>query len=57
MSGREYWLTKMQAVVTALWDEALTPEALRTDQGRAMVTPAPKFWKSMAPGLKAEADE
>lgn len=57
MSGREYWLTKMQAVVAALWDEALTPEALQTDDGRAMMTPALKFWKSMAPGLKAEADE
>ena len=57
MSGREYWLTKMQAVVTALWDEALTPEALQTDEGRGMMTPALKFWKSMAPGLKAEADE
>jgi hypothetical protein len=61
MSGREYWLTKMQAVVAALWDEVLTPEALQTDEGRAlakdMMTPALKFWKSMAPGLRAEADE
>jgi hypothetical protein len=61
MSGREYWLTKMQAVVAALWDEALTPEALQTDAGREfakdMMSPALKFWKSMAPGLKAEADE
>ena len=56
-SGREYWLTKMQAVVAALWDEALTPEALQTDEGRGMMTPALKFWKSMAPGLKAEAEE
>jgi hypothetical protein len=61
MSGREYWLTKMQAVVAAMWDEVLTPEALQTDAGRElakdMMTPALKFWKSMAPGLKAEADE
>jgi hypothetical protein len=61
MSGREYWLTKMQAVVAAMWDEVLTPEALQTDVGRElakdMMTPALKFWKSMAPGLKAEADE
>ncbi|MGB2717992.1 MAG: hypothetical protein WBC51_27645 [Vicinamibacterales bacterium] len=61
MSGREYWLTKMQAAVAALWDEALTPEALQTDAGREfakdMMSPALKFWKSMAPGLKAEADE
>jgi hypothetical protein len=32
MSGREYWLTKMQAVVAAMWDEALTPAALQTDE-------------------------
>ena len=61
MSGREYWLTKMQAVIAALWDEVLTPEALQTDEGRAlakdMMSPALKFWKSMPPGLKAEADE
>jgi hypothetical protein len=61
ISGREYWLTKMQAVVAAMWDEVLTPEALQTDVGRElakdMMTPALKFWKSMAPGLKAEADE
>ncbi len=61
MSGREYWLTKMQAVVAAMWDDVLTPEALQTDEGRApakdMMSPALKFWKSMAPGLKAEADE
>jgi hypothetical protein len=61
MSGREYWLTKMQAVVAALWDEALTPEAIQTDAGRElandMMTPALKFWRSMPPGLQAEADE
>jgi hypothetical protein len=61
MSGREYWLTKMQAVVAAMWDEALTPEVLQSAEGRElakdMMSPALKFWKSMAPGLKAEADE
>ena len=61
MSGREYWLTKMQAVIAAMWNDVLTPEALQTDEGRElakdMMTPALKFWKSMAPGLKAEADE
>ena len=61
MSGREYWLTKMQAVVAAMWDEALTPEAVQTDADRElakdMMTPALKFWRSMAPGLKAEAEE
>ena len=35
MSGREYWLTKMQAVVAAMWDEALTPEAPRSTRARA----------------------
>jgi hypothetical protein len=43
----------MQAVVTALSDEALTPEALRTED-RAMMTPALKFWKSIAPALEAK---
>jgi len=61
MSGREYWLTKMQAVVAAIWDEALTPEAVQTGADRElandMMTPALKFWRSMAPGLEAEADE
>ena len=61
MSGREYWLTKMQAVVAAMWDEALTPEVLQSDEGRElardMMTPGLKFWKSMPPGLEAEADE
>ena len=61
MSGREYWLTKMQATVAAIWDEALRPEALQTDADREMakdmMTPALEFWRSMAPGLKAEADE
>ena len=61
MSGREYWLTKMQAVVAAIWDEALRPEALRTDADRElakeMMTPPLEFWQSMSPGLTAEADE
>ena len=58
MSGRAYWLTKMQAIVAALWAEALTPAALKTDEGRELARiPTVKFWKSMPSGLKAEADE
>ena len=51
----------MQAVIAAMWNEVLTAEALQTDEGRElakdMMTPALKFWKSMGPDLKAEADE
>jgi hypothetical protein len=44
-----------------MWDEALPDEFLKTKEGRDaadfMMTPALKFWKSMPPALKAEADD
>jgi len=61
ISGREYHLTKMAGFLAAMWDEALPDEFLQTKDGREaaefMMTPALKFWKSMSPALKAEADD
>jgi len=61
ISGREYHLTKMAGFLAAMWDEALPDEFLQTKDGREaaefMMTPALKFWKSMPPALKAEADD
>ena len=61
ISGREYQLTRMAGFLAAMWDEALPDEFLRTKDGREMakymMTPALKFWKSMHPALKAEADD
>jgi len=61
ISGREYQLTRMAGFLAAMWDEALTDEFLQTKDGREaaeyMMTPALKFWKSMPPALKAEADD
>ena len=61
ISGREYQLTRMAGFLAAMWDEALPDEFLQTKDGREMVkymmTPALKFWKSMPPALKAEADD
>jgi hypothetical protein len=51
----------MQAVIAAMWDEALPDDSLQTKDGRKlandMMTPALKFWKSMPPALEAEADD
>jgi hypothetical protein len=61
ISGREYQLTRMAGFLAAMWDEALPDEFLQTKDGREtakhMMTPALKFWKSMSPALKAEADD
>jgi len=61
ISGREYQLTRMAGFLAAMWDEALPDEFLQTKDGRDMakymMTPALKFWKSMPPALKAEADD
>ncbi len=61
ISGREYQLTRMAGFLAAMWDEALPDEYLQTKEGRemakGMMTPALKFWKSMPPALKAEADD
>jgi hypothetical protein len=60
ISSREYQLTRMAGFLAAMWDEALPDEFLQTKDGREMakhmMTPALKFWKSMPPDLKAEAD-
>ena len=61
MSGREYVLTHMSAMMTAMLDETFTPDVLR-EQGLKEVPPelmtrALKFWKSMDAALKAEAEE
>lgn len=61
ISGREYQLTRMAGFLAAMSDEALPDEFLQTKDGREMakhmMTPALKFWKSMPPALKAEADD
>jgi hypothetical protein len=61
ISGREYMLTSMIAMVTQMADEALSQEALErggaNEIPKELVTPALKFWRSMDPALKAEADE
>jgi hypothetical protein len=57
ISGREYMRTYAVATVTAMTDDTLTYAAQR--EGRIppeMMTPALKFWRSMDPALKAEAD-
>ena len=45
----------MPAVVRALWDEALTPEVLRTEEGHD--DPGAEVLEIHGPGLQAEADE
>lgn len=57
ISGREYMRTYAVATVTAMTDDTLSYEAER--KGRippGLMTPALKFWRSMDPALKAEAD-
>ena len=61
ISGREYSLTYIVAMVTAMADDTFTDEALRregmTEIPAATMTPALRFWRSMDPALKAEAAE
>jgi hypothetical protein len=61
ISGREYTLTHLVAMVTAMADDTLTYEGLRpggVNEGPPeLMTPALKFWRSMDPALKAEAAE
>ena len=61
ISAREYQLTRLSGFLAAMWDEALPDEFLKTKEGREaadfMTMPAFKFWKSMPPALKAEADD
>lgn len=48
ISGREFLMTYSVAMVTAMADDSFPDGAL--------MTPALKFWRSMPPALKAEAD-
>ena len=61
ISGREYMLTHLVAMVTAMADDTLTDEVLRheglNEIPPILMTPALKFWRSMDPALKAEAAE
>ena len=61
ISSREYILTHLVAMVTAMADDTLTYEGLRpggVNEGPPeLMTPALKFWRSMDPALKAEAAE
>lgn len=61
ISGREYMLTSLVAMVTQMADEALSQEAPGRDGGnevpKELMTPALKFWREMDPALKAEAAE
>jgi len=61
ISGREYILTYSVAMVTAMVDDTFSDEVLRregwTEIPPAMMTTALRFWRSMAPALKAEAAE
>ena len=61
MTGREYMLTSLVAMVTQMADEALSQEAAGREGGndipKELMTPALKFWRAMDPALKAEAEE
>lgn len=58
-SGREYTFTHAVAMVTAMTDITLTQATGREGRSETppeLLTPALKFWQSMDPALKAEAD-
>jgi hypothetical protein len=58
-TGREYMRTHAVAMVTAITDDSLAHEAQRGGRNgipSEVMTPALKFWRSMDPALKAEAD-
>jgi hypothetical protein len=59
VSGRDYMFTYVVAMVTAMTDVTLAqgPETEgRSETPPELMTPALKFWRSMDPGLRAEAD-
>ena len=59
ISGREYMFTHAVAMVTAMTDVTLAhgPQQEGPSETPAeWMTPAMKFWRSMDPALKAEAD-
>jgi hypothetical protein len=58
-TGREYTTTHAVAMVTAMIDDSLSYEAQQTGRNGVppeMMTPALKFWRSMDPALRAEAE-
>lgn len=58
-TGHEYTMTHLVAMVTAMTDDSLSYEAQREGRNEIpseLMTPALKFWRSMDPALKAEAD-
>jgi hypothetical protein len=58
-SGREYMFTHAVAMVTAMADVTLSHGPQREGRSETpaeFMTPALKFWRSMDPALKAEAD-
>ena len=60
MTGREYVLTHMVAMVTAMTDDMVTAEARRREGSKEpppeLMTQALRFWRSMDAALKAEAE-
>ena len=59
ISGREYAFTHAVAMVTAMTADSLAYESQRGSRNEIpseLMTPAMKFWQSMDPALKAEAD-
>lgn len=59
ISGRDYAFTHMVAMTTGAMNDALTYEIQRGERKEIAsyrMTPALKFWQSMDPALKAEAD-
>ena len=59
ISGREYMFTHAVAMVTAMTDVTLAYASQREGRSETppeLMTPALKFWRSMDPALKAEAD-
>ena len=59
ISGRDYLLTKILAMIVETADDALAVGALQHEgpSVESFITPALKFWSAMDPALKAEAAE
>ena len=58
ISGRDYLLTKIAAMIAEISDGALSAGAIqREGMSEGFFSPALKFWTAMEPALKAEAAE
>ena len=58
ISGRDYRLTKIAAMIAEISDGALSAGAIqREGMSEGFFSPALKFWTAMDPALKAEAAE